>query len=226
MTGTQNPDRAARIAIVDDHPLLREGLAVHLGRHPDLEICGEAEGVEDGYRLVRRLQPDLALVDLSLKDGDGLELVRRIAKEFPTVRVLVLSSRPERSYGERAVRAGARGYLDKQEAREKVVDAVRRVLAGSYWLSTELQDRLTGLVAQGGVHGKEATGSPADVLSNRELDVFRLIGGGLATAEIAERLGIGIKTVETHRQRIKEKLRLDTGPRLVHAATLWVQENS
>lgn len=215
--------KRARILIVDDHPAVREALALRIGRQPDMEVCGEAADMNEALRLVADTQPDLAVVDISLKTGSGIELIKRIKGRSDSVRMLVWSMHSESLYAERALRAGALGYINKDQATDKIIDAIRRVLEGNVYVSDALAEKMLHRAVGGG--RKEGTRAPLDVLADRELEVFRLIGQGVKTAEIAERLHLSVKTVETYRDRIRQKLDLSDGTELAHYATQWELEN-
>jgi DNA-binding NarL/FixJ family response regulator len=215
--------KRARVLIVDDHPAVREALALRIGRQPDLEVCGEAADMDEALRLVAETRPDVAVVDISLKSGDGIDLVKRIKSRNARVRILVWSMHSESLYAERALRNGALGYATKDQATDRIVEAIRRVLAGKVWLSEAMAERL--LQRAVGTGREEITRSPLEALADRELEVLRLIGQGVKTAEIAERLHLSVKTVETYRDRIRQKLDLRDGTKLGHYATQWVLEN-
>ena len=215
--------KRSRVLIVDDHPAVREALALRIGRQPDLEVCGEAADTSEALRLVAEARPDVAVIDISLKTGNGIDLIRRVRDRDDRVRMLVWSMHSESLYAERALRAGALGYINKDQATDRIVEAIRRVLEGKVYLSEAMVERM--LQRAVGAAPEEVTRSPVDVLADRELEVFGLIGGGVKTAEIAERLHLSVKTVETYRDRIRQKLNLSDGTRLSHYATQWVLEN-
>jgi DNA-binding NarL/FixJ family response regulator len=215
--------RPARVLIVDDHPIVREGLALLISSQPDLEVCGSAEDVATAGQLVDELKPDLAIVDLSLKGSSGLELIKRIKAKHLSVRILVSSIHDESVYAERALHAGAMGYVNKQEATRTLLGAIRRILDGRVYLSERMADRLLCRAVGG---GERVEASPIESLSDRELEVFELIGQGLSTNEIAAKLHLSSKTVETYRDRIRLKLDLSTGSQLARHALLWVLENA
>jgi DNA-binding NarL/FixJ family response regulator len=221
--GKKKATKRARVLIVDDHPAVREALALRIGRQPDLEICGEAADTGEALRLLAETRPDVAVVDISLKTGNGIDLIKRIKDRNDHVRILVWSMHSESLYAERALRNGALGYINKDQATDRIVEAVRRVLAGKVWLSDAMAERM--LQRAVGERRHEVTRSPLDALADRELEVFRLIGHGVKTAQIAERLHVSVKTVETYRDRIRQKLDLDDGTKLAHYATQWVLEN-
>ena len=221
--GRKKSQRRMRVLIVDDHPAVREALALRIGRQPDLEVCGEAADMSEALRLIADARPDVAVVDISLKAGNGIDLIKRIKDRNDHIRMLVWSMHSESLYAERALRAGALGYINKDQATDRIVEAIRRVLEGRVYLSAAMTERLLQR-AVGGARD-EATRSPLDVLADRELEVFRLIGAGVKTAEIAERLHVSVKTVETYRDRIRHKLDLGDGTELAHYATQWVLEH-
>ena len=214
----------ARVLIVDDHPIVREGLALLISGQPDLEVCGEAEDVATAGQLVDETKPDVAIVDISLKGSSGLELIKRIKAKHPSVRILVSSIHDESVYAERALRAGAMGYVNKREATRTILGALRHILDGRVYLSERMADRLLCRAVGGG--GERVEGSPIESLSDRELEVFELIGQGLITNEIAAKLHLSSKTVETYRDRIRLKLNLSTGSQLARHALQWVLENA
>jgi DNA-binding NarL/FixJ family response regulator len=214
----------ARVLIVDDHPIVREGLAVRIAGQPDLEVCGAAGDVPGALALVDAVRPDVAVVDISLKDGSGIDLIKRIKARSAPVAVVVWSMHPEGLYAERALRAGALGYVNKARDTEEILRAIRTVLAGKLHLSDELSEQLVSrLVGRG---ERDANGSPVETLSDRELEAFELIGRGLATEEIARSMHVSPKTVETYRARIKQKLGLHRAAELVQHATQWVLEQA
>ena len=215
--------KRARIVIVDDHPAVREALVSRIGRQPDLEVCGEAADMGEALRLIADTQPDLVVIDISLKTGSGIDLIKRIKDRNDSVRMLVWSMHSESLYAERALRAGALGYINKDQATDKIVEAIRRVLEGKVFLSEALAEKM--LQRSVGAGRKEVARSPLDTLADRELEVFRLIGEGVKTGEVADRLHLSIKTVETYRDRIRQKLDLSDGTELAHYATQWLLEN-
>jgi len=219
----QQTERRARILIVDDHPAVREALASRIGRQPDLEVCGEAADMSEALRLVADTQPDMAVVDISLKTGSGIDLIKRIKDRDAGVRMLVWSMHSESLYAERALRAGALGYINKDQATDQIVEAIRRVLDGKVYLSDAMAEKMLHRAVGG--DREEVRHSPLDALADRELEVFLLIGQAVKTAEIAERLHLSVKTVETYRDRIRQKLDLSDGTELAHYATQWVLEN-
>ncbi len=213
----KKPNRT-RILLVDDHPLVRERLAEILSRETDLYVCGEAEDRHLALEAVERKRPDLVIVDLTLKNSDGLELIKDLHSRWPKLLMLVVSMHDESLYAERVIRAGARGYITKQEATRSILQAVRRVLSGNIYLNEAIATHLISrLVARPG--GVGAT--PAELLGDRELQVFELTGRGLNTRQIAERLHIGVKTAETYRARIREKLKLKDPTDLLQLAISW-----
>jgi DNA-binding NarL/FixJ family response regulator len=214
--------RNARVLIVDDHELMRDGLRIMLDHHAGLECCGQAAEEGDAMRLIRQLHPDLAVVDLGLKSGDGISLIKQINAYDPGVRIIVYSTHGEQLYGERALRAGANGYVDKQDPAAEILEAILKVLAGKMHFSEDLIER----VLHRAQHGGDMLGTPIEALSDRELDVFRLIGQGTSTREIADKLCLSINTVNTYRERLKLKLNLNSGVELTHRATEWVLESS
>jgi DNA-binding NarL/FixJ family response regulator len=207
--------------IVDDHPVVREGLAMHLATQPDLEVCGEAEDLPGALTLMTSARPDVAIIDISLKNSSGIELIRRIKERGDVVRILVWSMYPENLYAERALRAGAQGYLNKGQATHCVLDAVRAILQGQVYLSGELANRLLHRVVGRKPEGRSAI----DSLSDRELEAFQFLGEGMTTESIAERMHVSPKTVETFRTRIKEKLGISNLPELIQRAAQWVVES-
>ena len=221
---SQNKSRMrSRILIVDDHPAVREALALRIGLQRDLEVCGEAADMDGALRLVAETRPHLAVVDIKLKTSDGIDLIKRIKDRYDHIRILVWSAHSKALYAERALRAGAQGYVNKDQATDRIIEAIRRVLEGKVYLS----EGMTEAILQqrvGGARDRD-TRSVLDVLADRELEVFRLIGDGVKTAEIAGRLHLSVKTVETYRDRIRRKLDLSDGTRLTHYATQWVLEN-
>lgn len=211
-----------RILIVDDHPIFRKGIAQLLDHEIDVTVCGEAETAPQALGEVERLEPDLVIVDVSLKGASGIELVKQLKALRPTLPTLVVSMHDEMLYAERALRAGARGYVMKQEPPEIVIAAIRKVMNGELYLSAAANHRLLHMLVGG---RKEGAGS-IEQLSDRELEVFEKLGKGRGTAQIAHDLGVSIKTVEAHRSHIKTKLGITTAPELVRAAVEWVSKES
>jgi len=213
------PDKTKRIVIVDDHPLFRKGLEQLINSSDDaFAICGEAGDAAEGMTAIRQLKPDLAIVDLSLPGANGIELIKNIRAEFQKLPVLILSMHDESLYALRALRAGAQGYVMKQEALENVINAIREVLAGRPYLSQEMSSKLITNFASG-----TNQANPTDNLSDRELEVLELIGKGHDVREIAHALHISGKTVETHRAHIKEKLNLKNARQVTRFAVQWVE---
>jgi DNA-binding NarL/FixJ family response regulator len=206
-----------KILLVDDHPLVREGVANLIHQQPDMEVGGEAASEPQALALMGTARPDVAVVDLSLENGSGLELIKNIKAMHPTVAMLALSMHDENLYAERALRAGARGYLMKREAAKKVIQGIRAVLAGQVFVS----ERVSALMAERFVGGRTAPASPVELLSDRELEVFQLLGKGQTTRQIAEHLHVGFKTVQAYCARIKEKLQLANATELLRAAMQW-----
>jgi DNA-binding NarL/FixJ family response regulator len=210
------------VLIVDDHPAVREALALRISRQPDLEVCGEAGDMGQALQLLAKTQPDAAVIDIGLKTGSGIDLIKRIRDRNDRVRIVVWSMHGESLYAERALRAGALGYVNKDQATERIVDAIRRVLEGKVFVSEALAERMLKRTVGGGQ--RSMTRFPVEALADRELEVFRLIGEGLKTADIAKRLHLSVKTIETYRDRIRNKLDLSDGAKLTHFATKWVLE--
>ena len=211
--------RIIRVLIVDDHPVVRQGLVGMINQEQDLEVCGEVEGAREALAAIKASPPDLAVVDLTLKDISGLELIKQMRVSYAHVPVLVLSMHDEKLYAERALNAGARGFIMKQEGAEKLVGAIRTVMRGEVYLSEVMASRLLGKFVGG---RSPAEDSPLQKLSDRELEVFELIGRGEGTRQVSERLCISVKTVESHREHIKLKLNLKNATELVQRATQWV----
>lgn len=210
-----------RILIVDDHPLVRTGFVQLISDEPDLEVCGEAADEGQALQLVDTCRPDLVIIDLSLAGGSGMNLIERIKARNDRVSMLVVSMHDESLFAERVLAAGALGYLNKQEASTNIIKAIRRVLDGRVFLSAELTERmLDGLTGMVNAQGQ----SPMQRLSNRELEVFELIGRGMTTGKIADHLKLSIKTIETHRENIKKKLGLPSGQDLTRRAMHWFIE--
>jgi DNA-binding NarL/FixJ family response regulator len=212
-----------RVLIVDDHPIVRQGLRRMIEPEPDLVVCGEVQTEREARAAIRALAPDVVIVDISLAQGDGLELVRDVHAQRPDLPMLVLSMHDELIYAERLLAAGASGYIMKQAASDQLLIALRQVLAGGTYLSESLAGSLGRHDASGGV-GVGA--DPIDRLSNRELQVLSLIGRGLSSREAAEALGLSVKTVETHRQSLKRKLNLATNAQLLQYAINWYASRS
>jgi DNA-binding NarL/FixJ family response regulator len=221
--------RKKNVFVVDDHPLLRQGLALMINREADLAVCGEAEEAQAAMKAIAAKPPDILIADISLNGPDGLDLLKSIRTLYPDLPVLILSMHDESIYAERALRARANGYIMKQEATEKVLVAVRRILGGDIYLS----DRMANKLLHQYVSGQNVSGasvnqnSQLSVLSDRELEVFRLIGEGRSTRQIAEKLHLSIKTVETYQAHIKDKLSLRSGRELVqHAIQAKINEKT
>lgn len=205
----------SRILLVDDHPIVRHGLTEMINHEKDLMVCGTAEDLRKALEQITALKPDLVVVDISLKGSNGIELLKNIKVRYPKMLVLMLSMHDEALYAVRALRAGAPGYIMKQEATKKVLTAIRQVLAGEIYLSEKMEKKMMQQLA-GGRAGR--TGSPIEDLSDRELEVFGLIGQGHGTRQIAEELHLSIKTIESHRAHIKEKLNLKNATELLQHA--------
>jgi len=211
-------DKKKKILIVDDHPIIRHGLTQLINQEAALVACGEAEDACGALQAVTERAPDLVILDISLKETNGLDLIRDIKARVPGLPVLVLSMHDETRYAERALRAGAQGYIMKQEPPDRTIEAVHRIMNGDIYLSSSMTSRMLNKIATGSP-AQEA--SPADLLSARELEIFSLIGKGTGTRQIAQRLGLSIKTVDAHRANIKKKLDLACSTELVQAAVKW-----
>jgi DNA-binding NarL/FixJ family response regulator len=207
--------RKKTVFVVDDHPLLRQGLALLINREPDLMVCGEAEEAQTAMTEIAAKKPDILIADISLNGPDGLDLLKNLRTQYPNLPVLILSMHDESIYAERALRARANGYIMKQEATEKVLVAVRRILGGDIYLSDRMANKLLHQYISGTAADMK---TQLSALSDRELEVFRLIGEGRSTRQIAEKLHLSIKTVETYQAHIKEKLSLQSGRELVQHA--------
>jgi DNA-binding NarL/FixJ family response regulator len=213
---------AARVLIVDDHPAIREALALRISAQPDLEVCGEAADIVEALRVAEDTTPDVAIIDIGLKTGNGIDLIQRLLVRHENLRTIVWSMYSEDLYAERALRAGALGYVNKERATTEILDAIRSVLQGKVYLSPGLTEKLLKQVVG---QGTDHPGFGLDKLSDRELDVFRLIGLGRKTQEIADHLHLSVKTIETYRDRIRQKLGLSDGAELTRCALQWTLEN-
>jgi DNA-binding NarL/FixJ family response regulator len=211
-----------KVLIVDDHPAVREALSIRIAAQPDLEVCGEAADATEALRLAAATEPDVAVIDIALETGNGIDLIKRLKARNDKFRAIVWSMYSEDLYAERALRAGAMGYINKQQATGRIIEAIRQVLAGKVYLSVAMTEKLLKRVV--GPAGQDSGRSLIDTLSDRELDVFRQIGQGLKTHQIAAQLHLSIKTVETYRDRIREKLDLKDGTELARCAVQWVLE--
>jgi DNA-binding NarL/FixJ family response regulator len=210
-----------RVLIVDDHPIVRQGLKGLISQAPDLVVCGEAETIFDALKAIEQLKPDVAVVDISLNKGEsGVDLIKDIRIRYPDLPVLTLSMYDEAIYAERVLRAGGRGYVTKDEAAEHVLQAIRQVLKGQIFLSERMSAKMLSKLVGGRT---EAAGLSVDRLSDRELQIFELIGRGMSTRMIAETLHLSIKTIESHRANIKEKLQVDNTTELLQQAIHWLQ---
>lgn len=216
-----NPDgrRRTRILVVDDHPIVRLGIRQMLAAEPDLDVCAEAESADAAKQLIVDAHPDLAIIDLSLAEGTGLDLIRSLRESMPTMPVLVLSMHDEALFAERVLRAGARGYIMKREAITGLVRAIRHVLSGRIYVSEGMAQAVLERLG----HDGAAPDNPLANLTDRELEVFDLIGRGQSTGAIAEQMGVSIKTIETYRSNIKTKLNLKNATDLIRFAATWAE---
>lgn len=213
-------DGKSKVLLVDDHPIVRQGIRMLLSQEEDMVVCGEAESPTDAIKAAASSRPDIAVVDLSLKDGSGLELIKELKGRYSKLVILVLSMRDECFYAERALRAGASGYITKEEGAEKVVEGIRCVLRGEVYLTEKMSAKMiTRLV--GGRPGPNSFSM--DRLTDRELEVFEMIGSGMTTRDIAKKLHLSVKTIESHREHIKEKLNLANATELLKQAIQWTQ---
>jgi len=219
-----SPDKMTRIVLVDDHPLVRERLVELIVREPDLEVCGEAEDRHEALEIIASTRADLAIIDLTLKSSLGIDLIKDLQIRQPEVRTLVVSMQDEMIYAERCIRAGARGYITKQQASRHVMHAIRRVLAGEIYLSETVASQLLAR-SIGRQAGSDFVLS-ISLLADRELQVFEWIGKGSTTRQIADLLMLDVKTIETYRARIKEKLALKDGQELLQRAIAWVHHGA
>jgi len=210
-----------RIVIVDDHPVVRRGLTELLNHEPGLVVVGESCDPVEGFERIRSERPDVAIVDLALGQASGLDLLKRLNDALPQIHVLMLSMHDEMLYAERALAAGASGYIMKHEAMENLISAIRCVARGKTYVSAQMSERIVARLT-GRSSATEAL-SPLERLTNREREVFTLIGQGLATRDISTRLGLSVKTIETHQARIKDKLGLTNSHELIRAAVSWTQ---
>jgi len=209
-----------KILIVDDHPIVRQGLAELINHEQDLTVCGQAEDALEALRIIKELKPNMVIVDISLKETSGLELIKDIGAQYANLPVLALSMHDESLYAERALRAGAKGYIMKAEATENVVTAIHKVLSGQIYVS----DKMAAKMVRKLVSSEPQVGASAiEHLSDRELEVFHLIGQGYGTRQISERLHLSVKTIETYRAHIKEKLNLVDASELLQYAIQWVR---
>lgn len=213
---------AAKVLIVDDHPMVREGISNCLAGQPDLSVCGEAADIKEACEAIKNSCPDLMIVDISLKNGNGIDLIRKIRSRSARIKMLVYSMFDESAYADRALRAGALGYVNKQEPPEKLLEAIRQVLEGKIYISEAMRDRVMRRAIAG---NQGAATVPSEVLSDRELEIFRLLGGGLTTRRVAEKLHVSVRTVEAHRENIKQKLDIRNAAELMRHAVEWVLKN-
>lgn len=211
--------------LVDDHPIVRQGMAVLINQEPDLNVCEEASNAEETLQKLEQAVPDALIVDVSLQGASGIELTKSLKNRYPYVPILILSMHDETLYAERALRAGARGYVMKQETAETVIHAIRTVLSGNIYLSSALSAKVLRDIVDG-VKPSETDLYGIDRLSDRELEVFEMIGRGYSTRRIAESLNLSIKTIETHRAHIKQKLKLKNATELVHRAYHWIETSA
>jgi DNA-binding NarL/FixJ family response regulator len=215
---TEKKQTQSRVFIVDDHPIVRQGLKLLINQEPDLTVCGEAENAPSVLPAIRALKPAIAVIDLSLGHDSGIELIKNIRLQHPELLLLVLSMHDESLYAERALRAGARGFIMKQEAPEKVIIAIKQVLQGAIYLSDAMKAKMLNKI----IDSREKKSSSIELLSDRELQVFKLLGSGLSTRQVSDQLHVSIKTVEAYRANIKEKLNLKSSAELVQHAIHWV----
>jgi DNA-binding NarL/FixJ family response regulator len=221
-TAIKSPATKARVLLVEDHPVVRHGLAILIDDEADLIVCGGAESIADAIRMVGELEPSVVVIDISLADGNGLDLIKTLHEGHPGLPLLALSMHDESIYAERALRAGAKGYIMKKEAMDKVLTAIRRVLKGELYVSDKVASRMVHKL----IDPKSADSvSPLEALSNREFEVFRLIAEGVGPTEIARRLAVSVKTIETHREHIKDKLGLKSGTELTRFSLQWALEH-
>jgi len=218
-----SPQRPTKVMIVDDHPIVREGYKRLLEAQSGLEVCGEAEDMPQALRVIHEALPDLVIVDMSLKGGSGLELIKEVKALYPQIRMLVASMHDETLFAERALRAGAMGYVNKQEATKQLTKAIQQVMSDKIFLSEAMTDRMLCRSVGSDNYSEK---SPIETLSDRELEVFELIGQGETTRHIADKLHLSPKTVETYRENIKDKLNLENATELTRHAVQWVLENS
>jgi len=215
--------KQSRVIVVDDHPIVRQGLTQMINRDGDLIVCGEAEEARSALQAIATLSPDIVVIDISLNGPSGLEILKTIRQTDPALRVLILSMHDEMVYAERALRAGANGYIMKQEATEMVLVAIRRILGGEVYVSNRVANRMLRQLVGGAPSSRK---SPVDDLTDRELEVFRLIGEGHGTRQISDELHLSVKTVETYQSHIKEKMGLRNARELVQYAIQWAISES
>ncbi len=209
-----------RIFLVDDHPVTREGVRVLIDQEPDLVVCGQADSAPAALQLIQRLKPDLAVVDITLKTTSGIELMKNVKALLPDLPVLIMSMHDESLYAERALRAGAKGYVMKHEASDRILVAIRSVIAGDLYLSDKMKEKMLHRLVRS---RKNEVVFTIDTLSDREMEVFQLIGNGFGTRQIAEKLNLSVKTIDSYREHLKLKLRLEKGSDLVRHAIQWVR---
>ncbi len=215
---TASAAKKRKLMIVDDHPIFRQGLADLVNQEQDIFVCGQADNAEIAMKTATKLKPDMAIIDISLKETSGFELIKNMKARYPNMPILIVSLHDEPIYAERALRAGATGYVTKRQATAEVVKAIRKVLDGQVYVSTSLAERMVRRLVTGTA---KRGASPPECLSARELEVFRLIGRGYGTRQIAENLNLSGKTIETYRAKIKEKLSLQNALELVKYAIQW-----
>lgn len=217
------PGGKFRVFLVDDHPITRQGVSTLINREHNLAICGEADSAPKALELITKNPPDLAIVDISLKSMSGIELIKNLKAVVPSLPVLVMSMHDESLYAERALRAGAQGYVMKQEASEKILTAIHRVLGGEIYLSDAMKEKMLHRIVS---TKKEDTRFSIDKLSDREMEVFQFIGNGFSTRQIASRLNLSVKTIDSYREHLKLKLQLENGSDLLRYAIQWVKSQS
>jgi len=211
-----------RIYLVDDHPLMRKGMAMTLESELEFDVVGQSETAEEAYQNIPELKPDVAVIDISLPGMNGIELIKNLITQIPDLKILVVSRHDEELYAERAIRAGARGYLMKLEASDTLVSAIRRILNGQLYLSNEIGNQI---IMKMTTNKGSKTNDPLELLSDRELEVFELTGKGDSTKDIAKKLHVSVKTVESYRARIKDKLHLKSANDLLRRAVQWIERS-